>query len=81
MDPLKGDTIIQLFIRRVSESHDQTAIRFKKTDAFESKSWTELAEDVYRVAAGLIAAGIRPGDRVAQLSENRYEWILADQAI
>ena len=81
MDPLKGDTIIQLFIRRVSESHDQTAIRFKKTDAFESKSWTELAEDVYRVAAGLIAAGIRPGDRVAQLSENRYEWILADLAI
>ncbi|MDG2382700.1 MAG: AMP-dependent synthetase/ligase [Pirellulaceae bacterium] len=81
MDPLKGETIIQLFIRRVSESHDQTAIRFKSRESFESKSWSELAGDVHRLAAGLIAAGIRPGDHVAQLSENRYEWILADLAI
>ena len=32
-------------------------------------------------AAGLIQNGVRPGDRVGLLSENRVEWVLADMAI
>ena len=31
-------------------------------------------------AAGLIGLGIEPGDRIAMLSENRYEWLIADHA-
>jgi len=41
----------------------------------------EFAEQVVRLAAGLIAAGIRPGDRVALMSATRYEWVLCDFAI
>ena len=37
--------------------------------------------EVTRVAAGLIAAGVQAGDRVAVLSRTRYEWSLADYAI
>jgi long-chain acyl-CoA synthetase len=33
------------------------------------------------LARGLIAAGVRPGDRVALMSKTRYEWTLADYAI
>jgi long-chain acyl-CoA synthetase len=33
------------------------------------------------MAAGLIAAGIRPGDRVALMSRTRFEWTLLDYAI
>lgn len=41
----------------------------------------EFAREVFDVAKGLIAAGIEPGDRVAILSNTRYEWALVDFAI
>ncbi|WP_084432145.1 AMP-dependent synthetase/ligase [Kibdelosporangium aridum] len=41
----------------------------------------EFAAHVLAVAKGLIASGLRPGDRVALLSKTRYEWSLLDFAI
>jgi long-chain acyl-CoA synthetase len=41
----------------------------------------QFAEEVVAVARGLVAAGVRPGDRVALLSRTRYEWGLIDFAI
>ncbi|AKP09165.1 Long-chain-fatty-acid-CoA ligase [Corynebacterium pseudotuberculosis] len=41
----------------------------------------EFVEEVYEVAKGLINAGVQQGDRVALLSETRYEWSLLDFAI
>jgi long-chain acyl-CoA synthetase len=39
-----------------------------------------LAE-VTRLAKGMVAAGVSPGDRVGLMSKTRYEWTLADFAI
>ncbi|WP_305091719.1 long-chain fatty acid--CoA ligase [Prescottella sp. R16] len=49
-------------------------------------TWTDVnardfAEQVTAVAKGLIARGVRPGDRVALMSATRYEWPLLDYAI
>src|SRR5450631_3132342 len=44
-------------------------------------TYRELAEQVTRLAAGLIASGIQPGDRVALCSHTRFEWMLCDFAI
>jgi long-chain acyl-CoA synthetase len=41
---------------------------------------TFLAE-VTRLAKGLVAAGVRPGDRVGLMSKTRYEWTLTDVAV
>lgn len=41
----------------------------------------EFVNDVFAVAKGLIANGVQHGDRVALLSETRYEWTLLDFAI
>jgi long-chain acyl-CoA synthetase len=41
----------------------------------------EFADQVTDLAAGLVAAGIAPGDRVALMSGTRYEWTLCDFAI
>jgi len=41
----------------------------------------EFADQVAALAAGLLAAGIRPGDRIALMSGTRYEWTLCDFAI
>ena len=50
-----------------------------------TKSWTDLSTDtvfarVDALAAFLHARGVRPGDRVAILSENRPEWAITDLA-
>ena len=41
----------------------------------------QFAEEVRKVAAGLVAAGIGVGDRVGLMSKTRYEWTLCDFAI
>ncbi|NUT43384.1 MAG: long-chain fatty acid--CoA ligase [Thermoactinospora sp.] len=40
-----------------------------------------FAADVRAMAAGFIAAGIQPGDRVALLAATRYEWTLVDYGL
>jgi long-chain acyl-CoA synthetase len=48
---------------------------------FERHVGTEmLAGEVARFAAGLLALGLKKGDRVLLLSENRPEWAVADYA-
>ena len=44
-------------------------------------TWREFAGQVREIAAGFIAAGIQPGDRVGLMSRTRYEWTLVDYAI
>jgi long-chain acyl-CoA synthetase len=45
-----------------------------------SVTYRELVGEVRRLAAGLLALGLRPGDRIAILAGNGYRWILADLA-
>ncbi|TDD42342.1 long-chain fatty acid--CoA ligase [Nonomuraea terrae] len=41
----------------------------------------QFAADVHSLAAGFLAAGIQPGDRVALMSATSYEWTLVDYAL
>ena len=41
----------------------------------------EFIAEVFEVAKGFIANGVEQGDRIALLSETRYEWTLFDYAI
>src|SRR4051794_2989299 len=43
-------------------------------------TYRELADEVDRVARGLVARGIEKGDRVGIWSPNRYEWVLVQYA-
>ena len=44
-------------------------------------SWNEAAERVDELARGMLARGVRHGDRVAVLSRTRLKWILLDWAV
>lgn len=59
----------------------RVAIRHKRHGLYRDLSWAEVRRAADLVASGLMALGVRPGDRVAILSENRVEWIVADLAI
>jgi long-chain acyl-CoA synthetase len=64
------------------EEEDRVALRYRDPDhdAWEGFSWAELLEKVQHVAAGLIDLGIGRGDRVALLSNSRWEWAVTDLA-
>ncbi len=57
------------------------ALAFKIGDAWNYLLGSEVIERVKRIAMGLAAMGVKAGDRVAIISENRPEWSLVDLAI
>jgi long-chain acyl-CoA synthetase len=59
----------------------RVALRYKQHGLYHDISWSTYHEQVQACASALIQAGIRPGDRVGLLSENRVEWLIADMAI
>lgn len=58
----------------------RTAIRYKKYGLYRDISWQDFRARADAGALGLLSLGIKPGDRVAILSENRVEWLLSDMA-
>lgn len=68
----------QVILRNFTELADAPALRFKKGDSWQSVSYRELGDICMGVAAGLISRGLRPGERIAILSNNRPEWAYAD---
>ena len=57
------------------------ALAFKIDDIWNYLSGTEVIERVKKIARGLAALGVKAGDRVAIISENRPEWSFVDLAI
>jgi long-chain acyl-CoA synthetase len=60
---------------------ESVGLRHKLNGTWQPVTWREFAGHIRAAAAGLIAAGISPGDRVALMSRTRFEWTLIDYAI
>lgn len=71
-----------LFRWRVAQTPAKEAFRYPdQHDNWVSIDWTETRRRVDEYAAGLLALGLQPEERVAIVSNTRIEWILADYAI
>lgn len=70
-----------MFFDRVDATPDREAYRFPVGERWTSITWADAGDHVTRIAAGLMALGLEPEQRVAICSGTRYEWILADLAI
>jgi long-chain acyl-CoA synthetase len=71
------------FLERVATSPDNTAYSYPVEDGqpWASVTWRETGDIVQKLAAGLLALGLEPGQRVGIASGTRVEWIYADLAI
>ena len=76
--PLIGDTIGQHFDRTVANWPDRDALIVRQQNI--RWTWRELAEQVNAFAAGLLALGLEPGDRIAIWSPNNAEWTVTQFA-
>jgi long-chain acyl-CoA synthetase len=78
----RSPSVARMFYDRVEKSANREAYRFPDADeVWHSMTWSETGEHVTRLAAGLVALGIQPEERVAIASGTRFEWIFADLAI
>ncbi|MFE9539183.1 AMP-dependent synthetase/ligase [Streptomyces sp. NPDC006691] len=78
-EPSPRPSTLAVFTEWAAGRHpDQPALRFRDADGgWASVSYAELRDTVRRTARGLLALGIRAGDRVAILAETRPEWTYA----
>jgi fatty-acyl-CoA synthase len=76
--PLLGDTIGENLRRTVERFGDREALvcRHQNYRATYKQMWAEIG----LVARGLMARGVKKGDRVALWSPNRFEWIITQYA-
>jgi long-chain acyl-CoA synthetase len=74
-------TASELWRDAVRDAPDEPAYLEETADDWRPVSWDEAAERVEALAHGLLARGVRHGDRVAILSRTRLEWILLDWAV
>src|SRR3954469_19930632 len=73
-------TLNQILFDAVATYRKANALQVKRNGRYEPISHDTLMERVRRTAFGLESLGVRSGDRVAILSENRPEWAITDYA-
>lgn len=74
-------TLPGMFFSQAERYREKPFLWEKKDGRWQSISWEETARQVAKLGEALKNLGIKPGDRVALLSENRPEWIISDLAI
>jgi len=73
--------LVEMFFTRAAAKSDAPFLWHKAEGTWTSLSWAAAADQVARITEGLRSLGMRPGDRVMLVSENRPEWCLADLGI
>jgi long-chain acyl-CoA synthetase len=81
LQPVERDTIPRLFLSGVDRFPRPAALRYRVGGAWKEWSAKAVEEEVAAVAAALEGWGVKAGDRVALLSENRPEWAVTDYAV
>ncbi|SFP51198.1 long-chain acyl-CoA synthetase [Amycolatopsis arida] len=77
----RPETLAELVDWAAERHAGRVAMRWPAGADWRERSYAELAEEVHAVARGLVAAGVRPGDRVGLLCETRPEWTVFDLAV
>ncbi len=78
LEPLLYETIGNLFDQTVSRFPDREALVVRHQDI--RWSYTQYQAEIERLARGLLALGVKPGDRVGIWAPNCFEWCLTQFA-
>jgi long-chain acyl-CoA synthetase len=74
-------TIPHFCIESFRRNNKPDALSYKIDEVWHRMSGSDAIERIRRIALGLSRMGVKAGDRIAIISENRPEWSLTDIAI
>ena len=77
----KTRNLVELLLNRADAKGDAPFLWAKHGGEWQALSWAEVTRQVCCLAESLRAMGLKDGDRVMLVSENRPEWCIADFAI
>jgi len=77
----RWSNLAAMFFDQARRYGDKSFLWAKHDGAYRPITWRAAAAQVEGLARGLRALGLKRGDRVALVSENRPEWMIADLAI
>ncbi len=75
------ETALDDIVAHAMHHPDAVGFRYRSGEGWADVTYRAFYERVRDMAAGLVAAGVEPGDRVALMSRTRLEWALCDYAI
>ena len=78
---VKDANLVSAFFKNADKEGNKPLLFHKKRGKWRGENWTDVADSVRRLAGALVAAGLKPRDRILIISENRPEWAIADLAI
>ncbi|MDH7553575.1 MAG: long-chain fatty acid--CoA ligase [Spirochaetota bacterium] len=78
---MEEKTINQVFENRAKKYGQRIAIEKKLKGRWESASWEDYYKRAAYVGLALHDMGLKKGDRVSLLSENRLEWLYTDMGV
>ncbi|HEX4801998.1 MAG TPA: long-chain fatty acid--CoA ligase [Myxococcaceae bacterium] len=75
-----GDNLLHLLLERAKDG-SKPAATHKSDGRWQEVSWSTVLEQVKKISDGLLAEGIKPGERVAIFAATGLQWVLCDLAI
>ena len=75
------DALTDMVAVNAAEHGDDVGLRRQRDGRWVDVTHAQFAAEVREVAKGLVAGGVRAGDRVGLLAKTRYEWTVCDFAI
>ncbi len=80
-EPATTGNLSDIIVDNAVQAPHKVVFKRRAGERWLDVTCSEFLTQVQGVAKGLMAAGVRPGDRVALMSKTRYEWTLIDFAI
>lgn len=72
------DTLIGLIVKNANDIPAAVAMREKRYGVWSPMTWGEFRDNVQRFALGMIEVGLKPGDTLTVIGDNKPEWIIAE---
>ena len=81
-DAIADRTTVGVFFRQAARFGDRPLVHYRASEpSWKVATWADMKRSVLAVASALVEAGVKAGDSVVLISENRVEWIYCDIAI
>ncbi|MEZ5931330.1 MAG: long-chain fatty acid--CoA ligase [Alphaproteobacteria bacterium] len=76
-----GRNLVDLFEKSAAAGEEKPFLWGKVDGRYRPWSWATVRQRIHQLSRALRAKGLKPGDRVLLVSENRPEWPITDLAV